>query len=117
MIKKTFKDITFTSFDSEELQKMLGLDESGKVTIYLAKQCADNVKDYVSYKSGTQMAKVSSKNNVVTIGVAYAEYQAYSTKIKKRVGKRGTQPWERMINDKGSTILNEVATYSKKENK
>ena len=52
----------------------------------------------------------------VTIGVPYAEYQAYSKKIKKRVGKRGTRPFERMKADKKDTILKQTAEYARRLN-
>lgn len=91
-----------------------------KVQMFLDKEVATNLQQYVSYKTGTQEKSVVLSTNYgsgyVTIGVPYAEYQAYSKKIKKRVGKRGTQPFERMKSDKKDTILRQVAEYSKRLN-
>ena len=79
------------------------------------------MQDYVSYKTGTQaksipMAGTYGKGYVI-INVPYAEYQAYSKRIKKRVGKRGTRPFERMKADKKDTILKQVEAYSRRLNK
>ena len=91
-----------------------------KVQMFLDKEVATNLQQYVSYKTGTQEKSVVLATNYgsgyVTIGVPYAEYQAYSKRIKKRVGKRGTQPFERMKSDKKDTILRQVAEYSKRLN-
>ena len=92
-----------------------------KVQMFLDKLVANNLQQYVSYKTGTQEKSIVLSSNYgsgyVTIGVPYASYQAYSKRIRKRVGKRGTQPFERMKADKKSTILKQVADYSKEINK
>ena len=84
-----------------------------KVIIYL--------QEYVSYKSGTQEKSIRLTSDPgsgkVHINVPYAEYQAYSKRIKKRVGKRGTYPFERMKADKKDTILKQVEAYSRRLNK
>lgn len=78
---------------------------------------AKNLRPYVSRKTGVQELKTQSYElGTVTIDVPYAEYQAYSKRIKKRVGKRGTQPFERMKSDKKGTILKQVAEYSRRLN-
>ena len=83
-----------------------------KVIIYL--------QEYVSYKSGTQEKSIRLTSDpgsgLVHINVPYAEYQAYSKRIKKRVGKRGTYPFERMKADKKDTILKQVEAYSRRLN-
>lgn len=83
-----------------------------KVIIYL--------QEYVSYKSGTQEKSIRLTSDpgsgLVHINVPYAEIQAYSKRIKKRVGKRGTYPFERMKADKKDTILKQVEAYSRRLN-
>lgn len=91
-----------------------------KTQAFLDKTVATNLQQYVSRKTGTQENSIPLSSHYgsgyVTIGVPYASYQAYSKKIKKRVGKRGTQPFERMKSDKKETILAQVAEYSKRLN-
>ena len=88
-----------------------------KTQVYLDKLVATNLRPYVSRKTGTQEYNTQSYNEgSVTINVPYAEYQAYSKRIKKRVGKRGTQPFERMKSDKKSTILKQVEEYARRLN-
>ena len=84
---------------------------------YLDNLVAKNLRPYVSKKSGTQELNTQSyEEGSVTINVPYAEYQAYSKRIKKRVGKRGTQPFERMKNDKKGPILKQVEEYARRLN-
>ena len=88
--------------------------------MFLDKTVATNLQQYVSRKTGAQEYSIPLSSNYgsgyVTIGVPYASYQAYSKRIKKRVGKRGTQPFERMKSDKKDAILRQVAEYSKRLN-
>lgn len=87
---------------------------------YLDSRVGMNLQQYVSKKSGTQEDSIVNANTYgkgyVMINVPYAEYQAYSKRIKKRVGKRGTRPFERMVADKKQTILNDVNEYSRRLN-
>ena len=89
-----------------------------KCQIYLDNLVIINLMEYVSYKSGTQSnsIRISSVpgSGFVIINVPYAEYQAYSKKIKKRVGKRGTYPFERMKSDKSKSILNQLQSYARR---
>lgn len=91
-----------------------------KTQFFLDKTVGTNLEDYVSYKTGTQEKSIGNAGTygkgIVMINVKYAHYQAYSPKINKRVGKRGTYPFERMKADKSQTILNEVAEYSRRLN-
>lgn len=88
-----------------------------KTQVYLDNLVAKNLRPYVSKKTGVQELKTQSyEQGSVTIDVPYAEYQAYSKRIKKRVGKRGTQPFERMKSDKKSTILKQVEEYARRLN-
>ena len=88
-----------------------------KTQVYLDKLVATNLRPYVSRKTGVQEYSTQSYNQgSVTINVPYAEYQAYSKKIKKRVGKRGTQPFERMVADKKNTILKQTQEYARRLN-
>lgn len=95
-------------------------DDLNKIQVFLDNKVGTYLQDYVSYKTGTQaksipMAGTYGKGYVV-INVPYAEYQAYSKRIKKRVGKRGTRPFERMKADKKDTILRQVEAYSRRLN-
>lgn len=88
-----------------------------KTQVYLDKLVATNLRPYVSRKTGTQEYNTQSYNEgTVSINVPYAEYQAYSKRIKKRVGKRGTRPFERMVADKKGTILRQVQEYARRLN-
>lgn len=91
-----------------------------KTQVFLDNKVITELQAYVSYKSGTQLRSIriasEEGSGYVTIGVPYAEYQAYSKKIKKRVGKRGTYPFERMKADKRETILKQTAEYARRIN-
>lgn len=88
--------------------------------VFLDKTVAQNLMKYVSLRTGVQEKSIQTASNygsgIVTIGVPYAEYQAYSKKIKKRVGLRGTYPWERMVDAKKESILKQVVNYSRRIN-
>lgn len=92
-----------------------------KEQVFLDNKVIMFLQEYVSYKSGTQEKSIRLTSNpgsgLVHINVPYAEYQAYSKRIKKRVGKRGTYPFERMKADKKDTILKQVEAYSRRLNK
>lgn len=91
-----------------------------KTQTYTDKLVGSNLQRYVSKKSGTQESSIVNANTYgkgyVLINVPYAEYQAYSKRIKKRVGLRGTQPFERMKVDKKDTILSQVTEYTRRLN-
>ena len=88
-----------------------------KEQVFLDNKVIMFLQEYVSYKSGTQAKSIRLTSDpgsgLVHINVPYAEYQAYSKRIKKRVGKRGTRPFERMKADKSDTIARELAKYSR----
>lgn len=92
-----------------------------KVQKYLDNLVVINLQEYVSYKRGIQSDSIRIAtvlgSGLVIINVNYAEYQAYSKRIKKRVGKRGTYPFERMKSDKAKSILNQLKAYSRRLNK
>lgn len=92
-----------------------------KEQVFLDNKVIMFLQEYVSYKTGTQEKSIrltsDAGSGLVHINVPYAEYQAYSKKIKKRVGKRGTYPFERMKADKKDTILKQVEAYSRRLNK
>ena len=92
-----------------------------KEQVFLDNKVIMFLQEYVSYKSGTQAKSIRLTSDpgsgLVHINVPYAEYQAYSKRIKKRVGKRGTYPFERMKADKKDTILKQVEAYSRRLNK
>ena len=91
-----------------------------KEQVFLDNKVIMFLQEYVSYKTGTQEKSIrltsDAGSGLVHINVPYAEYQAYSKRIKKRVGKRGTYPFERMKADKKDTILKQVEAYSRRLN-
>ena len=91
-----------------------------KEQVFLDNKVIMFLQEYVAYKTGTQEKSIRLTSDPgsgkVHINVPYAEYQAYSKKIKKRVGKRGTYPFERMKADKKDTILKQVEAYSRRLN-
>lgn len=99
-----------------ELSKELGINEKGKVQKFVDKTVRDNLMPYVSFRTGKQEQSIKTATVLgsgrVIINVSYAEYQAYSKRIKKRVGKRGTYPFERMKADKKDSILRQTTKYA-----
>ena len=95
-------------------------DDGNKVQAYIDKTVSEALMGYVSLRTGVQSKSIKLAtvlgSGYVEIGVPYAEYQAYSKRIRKRVGKRGTQPFERMKSDKKESILRQVSAYSKRLN-
>ena len=91
-----------------------------KEQVFLDNKVIIFLQEYVSYKTGTQEKSIRLTSDPgsgkVHINVPYAEIQAYSKRIKKRVGKRGTYPFERMKADKKDTILKQVEAYSRRLN-
>ena len=89
-----------------------------KTQIFLDNKVIMNLEKYVSKKMGVQEASIRlssvAGSGRVHINVPYAAYQAYSKRIRKRVGKRGTQPFERMCADKKDEILRQTAEYSRR---
>ena len=106
-------EVEFQPVAPSVLLSSLELEQRGQVQKYFDTMVAKNLQPYVSFKSGTQersiLTSLRAGSGEVHIDVDYAEYQAYSKRIKKRVGKRGTQPFERMVADKRNTMLNELA--------
>jgi hypothetical protein len=105
------------SRDTNAILKDLGINQRGKVQVFLDKTVRDNLMPYVSFKTGaqeqsTKIATVLGSGEVL-INVPYAEYQAYSKRITKRIGKRGTQPFERMKSDKKKSILDQTLKYAR----
>ena len=96
-------------------------NDLNKTQVFLDNKVIMHLQEYVSYKHGVQAKSIrltsDAGSGLVHINVPYAEYQAYSKKIKKRVGKRGTRPFERMKADKKDTILKQVEAYSRRLNK
>ena len=95
-------------------------NDLNKTQVFLDNKVIMFLQEYVSYKHGVQAKSIRLTSDpgsgLVHINVPYAEYQAYSKRIKKRVGKRGTRPFERMKADKKDTILKQVEAYSRRLN-
>lgn len=127
----------------QTIYRELGLEEQGKVQQYLGKTVADNLKKYVSFKSGAQEASVNPINGgkQVIINVPYAQFQAggkvmvgvksrspWARRGERKVvisknltyhsnSLRGAHPFERMKADKGQSILNQTANYARRVSK
>ena len=124
----------------QTIYKELGLEEQGKVQQFLGKKVADNLKKYVSFKSGAQEASVKPINNgkQVIIHVPYARFHAdgkvmvginskrswaligerkvvINKKLKYHNSSlRGAHPFERMKADKKDSILTQTANYARR---
>lgn len=123
----------------QTIYRSLGLEDKGKVQVFFGKTVADNLKKYVSFKSGTQQASVDSINGgtEVIINVPYAQFQAggkvmvgihshspWARRGERKVvtnrnltyhngGLRGSRPFERMKADKRESILNQTAKFAR----
>jgi len=90
-------------------------DNLNKTQLFLDKTVGTNLELYVSKKTGAQEKSIANAGTYgkgyVMINVKYAEVQAYSHRIHKRVGLRGTKPFERMVADRGDRILRETTEY------
>lgn len=95
-------------------------ENGNKTQMFLDKTVSEALMGYVSLRTGVQSKSIKLAtvlgSGYVEIGVPYAEHQAYSKRIRKRVGKRGTQPFERMKSDKKDSILRQVSAYSERLN-
>ena len=124
----------------QPIYRELGLEERGKVQQFLGKTVADNLKKYVSLKSGTQKDSVNPINGgkQVIINVPYARFQAegkvmvgvksrsaYARRGERKVvinknlkyhssKLRGAHPFERMKADKRDKILMQTANYARR---
>lgn len=124
----------------QTIYRELGLEERGKVQQFLGKTVADNLKKYVSLKSGTQKDSVNPINGgkQVIINVPHARFQAegkvmvgvksrsaYARRGERKVvinknlkyhsnKLRGAHPFERMKADKRDKILMQTANYARR---
>ena len=124
----------------QTIYREIGLEERGKVQQFLGKTVADNLKKYVSFKSGVQEASVNPINGgkQVIINVPYAQFQAggkvmvgvksrsawaWKNEKKEVINKRltyhngslrGAHPFERMKADKRDSILNQTAKFARR---
>lgn len=112
-----FKDQKFKNYTlhyDETFVKKFN-ENLNKTQLFLDKTVGTNLEEYVSKKTGAQEKSIANAGTYgkgyVMINVKYAEYQAYSHRIHKRVGYRGTRPFERMSSDRGNRILRETADY------
>lgn len=108
-----------------EIFRDLNLQDKGKVQQYLDNTVVKKLQPYVSYKTGEQENSIkretkAGEGKVIISAInpknraySYSAYQAYSPRIKKRVGKRGTRPFERMKEAEKFNIEREVARYAK----
>lgn len=124
----------------QTIYRSLGLEDKGKVQQFLGKTVADNLKKYVSFKSGVQEKSVNPINDgkQVIINVPYARFQAegkvmigiesrrpWAMRGERKVvinknlkyhsdRLRGAHPFERMKADKKESILNQTANYARR---
>lgn len=93
-----------------------------KMQKFLDNKIVLELQKYVSKDTGAQELSIRLSTDcgsgIVTIGVPYARYQAYTIKRKSPViGIRGKFPFERMCADKGDSILRTLVSYSRRINK
>lgn len=93
-----------------------------KLQVYTDNKVVQELQQYVTKDTGAQELSIRLNTDcgsgIVRIGVPYARHQAYLIKRKTpNVGKRGKYPFERMKADKGQSILQQVAAYSRRLNK
>ena len=124
----------------QSIYKQLGLEEKGRVQQFAGKTVANNLKKYVSRKSGAQETSVQpiDGGRKVIINVPYARFQAEgklmvgakSRRAWARKGEekvvinknlkyhsdrlRGAHPFERMKADKEASITKQIANYAKR---
>ena len=112
---KEIENSAYIEYNPNFVRKFNG--NLNETQVYLDNLVVKNLRPYVSRKTGVQELSIASlEQGTVSINVPYAEYQAYSKRIQKRVGKRGTQPFERMVADKKATILKQVEQYARRIN-
>ena len=92
-----------------------------KVQVFIDNKVITYLGEYVKYKSGTMEKSIrlasQEGSGYVTIGVPYAEVQAYKIKTSRsKDPKRGARPFERMKADKKSIILIQTIAYSRRLN-
>lgn len=91
-----------------------------KIQYFLDNEVVRHLQQYVARDTGTMERSISTSPSTergqgrVAIDTPYAAYQAYSPRITKQVGLRGTLPFERMSSDRGQTIQNDVIEYSRR---
>lgn len=93
-----------------------------KVQVFVDNKVITYLGEYVKYKSGTMEKSIrlasQEGSGYVTIGVPYAEVQAYKIKTSRsKDPKRGARPFERMKADKKSMILIQTIAYSRRLNR
>lgn len=127
----------------QTIYKGLGLEDKGKVQMWLDKTVVENLQKYVSLNSGVQMKSIKIATVLgsgrVIINVPYAQFQAggkvmvgvqsrraWAKKGEKKVVTsknlkyhsgdrlRGKQPFERMKADKKDRILLQTANYARR---
>lgn len=90
-----------------------------KIQVFIDNKVINYLGEYVKYKSGTMQKSIrlasEEGSGYVTIGVPYAEVQAYKIKSSRsKDPKRGARPFERMKADKKESILKQTAQYAKR---
>lgn len=92
-----------------------------KVQSFLDNEVVRNLQLYVRKDKGIMENSIKTSpltiigQGQVAIDTPYAHYQAYNPIVKKpNDGLRGKQPFERMASDRGQTILNDLAEYSRR---
>lgn len=123
----------------QTIYKSLGIENKGKVQLFLGTTVANNLKKYVSFKSGVQEGATRTIENgeKVIIDVPYARFQAggkvmigirsgspWARRGERKIVTdrnlkyhnsplRGAHPFERMKADKRDSILLQTAKYAR----
>lgn len=128
--------------NTRTLYKNLGLEDKGKVQMFLDHTVVKNLQRYVSHDRGVQeksikIATILGSGRVI-INVPYARFQAggkvmigvhshspWAKRGEKKIltskdlkyhggGLRGSHPFERMKSDKRESILRQTANYARR---
>ena len=125
----------------QTIYRSLGLEDQGRMQIFLDNRVVKYLQKYVSHKSGVQEKSIPIATKLgsgrVIINVPYARFQAggkvmigiqshspFARRGEKKIltdrdlkyhggGLRGAHPFERMKADKKESILRETANYGK----
>lgn len=134
--------LTIKTKPLQTIYRSLGLEEKGKVQVFLDKTTAEYLQKYVSRKSGAQEKSIPTASDYgsgkVIINVHYARFQAegkvmvgitsrspWARRGERKVvinknlayhsnSLRGSHPFERMKADKKESILNQTANYARR---
>lgn len=100
---------------NEKILSKRKLQKGGEAQIHLTKQCAKWMNNYVPYKTGNlKDINVEIGAGFVKYNTPYAKKQYYTNKglgKRNRAGLRGKFWDKKMWNDKGESIVKDLANF------